>query len=222
MPVRTSNLPSWLMGAAIVALMTVVPFTYYRYAYTHSKRLRPIVDGQVYRSGSMTAAGFREAIAKYKIRTVVNLQEEAPDPDLPVDFFGFQTVKESEVVESAGATFVPLTVDLVRSDRAGKDVPEAVAELRRIFDYPRSYPVLIHCRAGLHRTGVVAAMYRMEYHGWTAAEAYRELKAQGFGEFTCHAGNDQVTQYVLRYQPRGRDTASRPVPARLTSRPAAE
>ena len=34
------------------------------------------------------------------------------------------------------------------------------------MDDPDSYPVLIHCNAGLNRTGVMVAVYRMEYQGW--------------------------------------------------------
>jgi protein tyrosine/serine phosphatase len=61
--------------------------------------------------------------------------------------------------------------------------------------------VLIHCKAGLHRTGVLSAVYRMEYQGWTRAQAYAELKAHGFGDTYCTIANDYVKQYVLTYEP---------------------
>ena len=35
----------------------------------------------------MTADGFRDAIHRLGIRTVINLQEEAPDPNLPRSYF---------------------------------------------------------------------------------------------------------------------------------------
>jgi protein-tyrosine phosphatase len=77
---------------------------------------------------------------------------------------------------------------------------------------------LIHCRAGLHRTGVISAVYRMEYDGWTPQEALRELKDHGFGEFASTAANVYVQQYVLTYQPR-RAAAPPTVPGHLTSHP---
>ena len=53
-----------------------------------------------------------------------------------------------------------------------------------------------------HRTGVIAAVYRMEYDHWTPDEAIRELKANGFGEFACSTDNDYIKQYILTYQRR--------------------
>jgi tyrosine-protein phosphatase SIW14 len=68
------------------------------------------------------------------------------------------------------------------------------------MDDPTNYPVLIHCRAGLHRTGVLAAVYRMEYDGIGSEEAIQELKAHGFGEWPCTSANDYIKQYILTYR----------------------
>jgi protein-tyrosine phosphatase len=82
------------------------------------------------------------------------------------------------------------------------------------MDDPANHPVLIHCRAGLHRTGVLAAVYHMEYEHWSPAEALLDLKANGFGEFAATAANDYVLQYILTYRrglrrPAGEADASR-------------
>ncbi len=42
----------------------------------------------MYRSGQMTADGFRETIERYHIKTVVNLQHEDPDPMLSDHWLG--------------------------------------------------------------------------------------------------------------------------------------
>lgn len=39
--------------------------------------------------------------------------------------------------------------------------------------------VLIHCYCGCHRTGRLAAYYRMKYQGWTAEQAIEEMEAIG-------------------------------------------
>jgi hypothetical protein len=46
----------------------------------------------------------------------------------------------------------------------------------------------------------MAAVYRMEYEGWSADEAIRELKANGFGEWPCSSANDYIQEYILSFQ----------------------
>ena len=76
-----------------------------------------------------------------------------------------------------------------------------IEEFLTLMDNPGTYPVLIHCRAGLHRTGVLAAVYRMEYQGWGPAAAFRELRRHGYGETNSTTANDYINQYVLSYRP---------------------
>src|SRR5262245_27455290 len=85
----------WTLTAFIVFLVGVLPIVYYRADYSHSKRLRAIVPGKLYRSGQMTAEGFRDAITDLDIRTVVNLQEDYPDPDLKESYFDSSRIKET-------------------------------------------------------------------------------------------------------------------------------
>ena len=47
----------------------------------------------------------------------------------------------------------------------------------------------------------MAAVYRMEYQGWSKEAALRELRAHGFGEWVSRSSNDYITQYILTYQP---------------------
>ena len=111
-----------------------------------------------------------------------------------------------------------LEIDVVAPNQYPAVKPEAIAKFLKIMDDPASYPVLIHCRAGLHRTGVISAVYRMEYEGWSPQEALRELKGHGFGEFASSAANVYIHQYVLTYTPRRE--ASRPaLSGQLTSHP---
>jgi hypothetical protein len=190
------------LSLALALMLTAGPYFYYRASYTHAKRLRPIVAGHFYRSGCMTAAGFRDAIQRYKIRTVINLMEEDRDPDLPAGYFVPEPhVHESELCKSLGAKMEFLFVDVLSPGKAATERPDTIDRFFKIMDNPASYPVLIHCKAGLHRTGVLSAVYRMEYQGWTRLQAWRELRSHGFGDFVCDASNDQVKQYVLTFQP---------------------
>jgi hypothetical protein len=189
-----------LVGALAVALFGVAPFVYYRSVYAHGKRLREIVPGRFYRSGQMTAEGFAEAVARFHLRTIINVQDDFPDPDIALRFWGGGTIKESELCRRLGVRYVQLAPDLISRRRVGVDRPRCIDQFLELMDQESTYPALIHCKAGLHRTGILSAVYRMEYQGWSPAAAYRELKAHGFGTWACTAANDYVAQYVLTYR----------------------
>lgn len=42
-------------------------------------------------------------------------------------------------------------------------------------------PVLVHCRVGADRTGMMVAAYRVVVQGWTKADAIEEMTRGGFG-----------------------------------------
>ena len=194
----------WALGIALGLFITVAPFLYFRISYTYQKRLRVVTEGKFYRSGCMTAAGLEATIKTYGIRTVINLMEEAPDPILNPHYFAPASVSESELVAKCGARFVNLTVQYLPRNKLRTQRPETIERYLEILDDPNSYPVLIHCKAGLHRTGVLVALYRMEYEGWTKDEALDEVKANGFGEFAGTSANEYISQYILKYRPHQR------------------
>jgi protein tyrosine/serine phosphatase len=190
----------WTFGVGIAVLLTVVPFVHYRAVYAHAKRLREVTPGRFYRSGQMTAEGFIEAVRRYRIKTIVNLQDEYPDPDVRLSFSNPATIKESELCRRLGVHYVYLPPDLIPRSKVPAHRPQAIDTFLNLLDRPGTYPVLVHCKAGLHRTGVMTAVYRMEYEKYSPADAHRELKANGFGEFVSTGANDYITQYILTYR----------------------
>jgi tyrosine-protein phosphatase SIW14 len=199
--VRVTQCVRWSLGLGLAAFVMVVPYVYYRWDYTHAKRLRVVEPGRVYRSGQMTVSGFEEAVRQYRIRTIVNLQDEYPDPDVDVGYFARGTEKEAALCRRLGVQYVYLQPDLIpRHEFRAGGRPRAIERFLAIMDDPANYPVLLHCRAGLHRTGCLTAVYRMEYDGWTPREAIREVKRHGFGDGACTSANDYIPQYILTYQ----------------------
>jgi protein tyrosine phosphatase (PTP) superfamily phosphohydrolase (DUF442 family) len=187
--------------ALIATLVALLPTVYFRSVYDHGKRLRVVDPGRLYRSGQLTADGFEDTVRRLGIRTVVNVQDDFPDPDVQLHFWTNCTIPESALCARLGVRFVFIGPDLISRKRVPDERPEAIDRFLALMDQPDAYPVLLHCKAGLHRTGCLAAVYRMEYQGWTRGEAYRELRAHGFGDWACTAANDYVKQYVLTYQP---------------------
>ena len=191
----------WALIGALVVILGVAPVVCFRASYAHAKRLREVVPGRFYRSGQLTAEGLAEVKERFGIKTVLNVQDDYPDPDVARSFWDWRTVKEHELCERLGMRYVVIAPDLVPRHLVPEHRPAAIDQFLALMDDEANYPVLIHCRAGLHRTGVLTAVYRMEYQGWSPAAAFRELKAHGFGPFACTAANDYVKQYVLTYRP---------------------
>lgn len=209
MDVNLAGYVRWALGVGLAAAVLVVPFFFYRYEYTRGKRLREVVPGVFYRSGQMTVDGFAEAVERYRIRTIVNLQDEYPDPEVSGDYCGTYREKETDLCRRLGVNYFYVPPDLISRHEVPDRRPEAIDKFLAIMDDPANHPVLIHCRAGLHRTGCLAAVFHMEYQGWSPGDALRDMKANGFGRFPCTSANDYITQYVLTYRPRSQKSAVR-------------
>ena len=198
------NVVRWVLGCVIAALVLGAPVALYRAQYVHAKRFREVEPGRLYRSGQMTAEGFRETVERFGIKTVVNLQHEAPDPLLPDNWLGEGKVRESELCAPRGVRYRLLTPDVLPPGNQLDWEPPAVKQWRDLLDDESNYPVLLHCKAGLHRTGRLTAIYRMEYRGWSPGEALRELRANGYGYVAASEGDEFVIQFVQNYKPRSK------------------
>ena len=96
---------------------------------------------------------------------------------------------ERKAVEAAEMRYVGIPM------RYWGDVdPEAVRRALSVMTDPANRPVFVHCARGADRTGVVAAVYRMEIDGWSEAEAETEMEAFGFHEIWS-----QLKEFVRRY-----------------------
>ena len=107
-------------------------------------------------------------LARLGVKLVIDLAEEGD-------------VNESSNAERAGMKFVriPMNTD-VQPD------PKDVAKFLKIVTDPANQPVYVHCMGGRHRTGVMTAAYRMTQQGWTADQAFAEMKQYKFGADFLH------------------------------------
>jgi protein tyrosine/serine phosphatase len=70
-----------------------------------------------------------------------------------------------------------------------------IAALRAIRAAEKDGPVLLHCMHGADRTGLISAMYRMLYQGWSKEQALAELTQGGYG---YHALWKNIPRYLQR------------------------
>ncbi len=199
------NVLRWFLGAVVVAVVLAPPAALYRARYIEAKRFREVEPGRLYRSGQMTAAGFREYVDLYGIKMVVNLQHENPDPLLPDNWLGKGKIRESELCKQLGIEYRLITPDVLPPGNTLDKEPPAVQEWLDLLADEKNYPILLHCKAGLHRTGRLTAIYRMEYHGWSQGEALRELRANGYGYVAASEGDEFIIQFLQNYKPRSKN-----------------
>jgi protein tyrosine/serine phosphatase len=115
-----------------------------------------------YRSAQPLKAGFPKLAGDgLGVKTVVNLRAFHSDAKL---------AKSTDL----RLVSVPINTWNIKTT----DVVRALAEIRRA---EASGPVLLHCLHGADRTGLVTAMYRMIYQGWTKADAEAEMRQGNFG-----------------------------------------
>jgi uncharacterized protein (TIGR01244 family) len=120
-------------------------------------------------------------LAALGIKTVIDLQADGE-------------ANERRLVEAAGMKFyrIPMTTRVTPT-------PAQLAEFMEIVNDPAQQPVYVHCKGGKHRTGVMTAVYRMEKDGWTADQAFREMKQYRFGADFLHP---EFKRYVYSYEQR--------------------
>ena len=183
------------VGLAVLVglLVAAVPFGYRSVVGTKYRNFRVVEPGVLYRSGQMSPAGFQTIAQEYGLRTVVSLREVRdgddgkPSPDR----------QEAEWCRANGVTHITLAPMVWRP--AGDQPVPVEANLReffRVMNDPASKPVLVHCFAGIHRTGGYVAMYRIEYDGWAAADAITEMKTMGTPRTTF---DDEIPDYLRTY-----------------------
>lgn len=146
---------------AIVGLLVAVGAVGGRMIYKEVrwKRFAVVEPGKVYRSGQLSERQFERAAAKLRLSTVICLNEEKRE-------------FEKQFCEKSGIQFRSFSMP-----SSGLGSPEDFLEILDILRDPDSRPVLIHCSAGVARTGTAIALYRMAQEGWSAEEAIAELRS---------------------------------------------
>lgn len=135
----------------------------------------------LYRGAQPEAEGFQQLKAR-GIKTVINLRAWH---------------SEDEEVRNQGMT--PVRIKL-QADVRGSE-PPTEEQIRLFFEIvldPARQPVYFHCALGKDRTGMMAALYRIEVDGWTPEEAIEEMQAFGYNDLWR-----DLIDFVKRYKPRG-------------------
>ena len=116
----------------------------------------------LYRS-ALPDRGALPLLEKLKVGTVINFLPES----------------DKNWLSTPGITQVQLPYRTNHVDDA-----DVLAALRAIQTAESHGPVLMHCKHGSDRTGLMAAMYRVVIQGWSKEDALNEMTQGGFGDST--------------------------------------
>jgi len=182
----------FLFGAFLLALLIGGPLTYASYRHGQMRNLRVVRDGVLYRSGQMSVSGLKRVVHDYGIRTVITLRDAAvsgvPAPDR----------KEEEYCLAQEINYHRLPPRNWWAESGPAPVEKNVQKFRAILADPANYPVLVHCFAGIHRTGAYCAIYRMEHEHWTNEQAISEMRGCGY----INLGEEwDILGYLEQYKP---------------------
>ena len=135
------------------------------------------VNETLYRGAQPKDRDFAD-LAAMGVKTVIDLQKGGME-------------REQSLVEAQGMKFYRIGM----SDR-GQPAPEQVELFLKLINDPANQPVFIHCAGGRHRTGAMSAIYRMTHDGWTADQAFQEMKQY---DFDYGMGHTPLKHYVYSY-----------------------
>ena len=180
------------LGTLAVLLVVAVPLLYSAHRQTHLRNFRVVEDRVLYRSGQLSPDVFERVLDEYGIKTVVTLRTTRDSRPFPDDW-------EREVCEVRGLKHVRFVPRVWGMDEKG-EIPaeENVRAFLEVMRDPKNHPVLIHCFAGIHRTGTMCAVYRMEFHRWTVDDAIAEMQLCGFDVADMH---EHIEGYLRNYKP---------------------
>lgn len=118
-------------------------------------------------------------LAALGVKTVIDLQQDGERD-------------EQRLVEAAGMKFYRIGM----RDDAWPTEAQASQFLSLVAD-ASNQPVFVHCHGGRHRSGAMTAIYRMTHDGWSADQAYAEMKQYDFDKGIGHGA---LKDYVYDYQ----------------------
>jgi len=127
------------------------------------------VSDTFYRGSQPTTSEDYEMLKKKGVKTIINLRWDE------------SVAKSKTDARAKGFNFinVPLRGD---EKPAQNDIEKILKELT----LRSNEPVFLHCTHGKDRTGLIAALYRVNEQGWSVEKAYKEWVDMGFAHRALH------------------------------------
>lgn len=169
---------------AIVLVVVAAGAVGVKYGRHHvfPRRFVEVVPGHLYRSGYLEQGPLRRVIDEHGIRTILVLLNDEPD----------NPEQQREMAVAAEKS-----VQVVRIGMRGDGLADfdQLDQAARVLADEAKHPLLVHCAAGVNRTGAVYAAWRMKHCGWSPEQAMAEAEACGWSP----TGNAEMRGHLEEY-----------------------
>jgi protein tyrosine/serine phosphatase len=174
----------WLSAAVLVGAIVMLTWRH-KLQPSHFVVVEP---GLLYRSGVLSPRNLEEVLTRYGIRTVVNLR--SVDERCEGDWYK----TERAICGRAGVGLLDLPVK--------GDVPAdgQIDQWLELLGDRTRHPILIHCAQGVMRTGLMVAVYEMEFHRKSNRQALADMRL--FGHNVNTPRHRDLREFILNYKPR--------------------
>jgi tyrosine-protein phosphatase SIW14 len=135
------------------------------------------INESLYRGAQPNGQDYAD-LAALGVKTIIDLQRDESTP-------------EQSLVEAQGMKFYRIPM----SDKSQPSAEQADLFLKIVND-PANQPVFVHCAGGRHRTGAMSAIYRITHDGWSADQAFLEMKRY---DFEYGMGHGSLKNYVYAF-----------------------
>ena len=135
------------------------------------------IDERFFRGAQPEEEDFK-ALATMGIKTIIDLQDEP-------------TTYEKQATEAAGMRYVNIPMSSTSRPR-----DEQIEQFLKLANDPETGQFFVHCAGGRHRTGVMAAVYRITQYGWDFDKVYKEMKDY---DYYSRWGHGSLKDYVQDY-----------------------
>lgn len=164
-------LSAWPISLSLMPLALVL----LSFATTPAQSVRKQIEGvqnfgevtdRYFRGGEVTPAGV-DKLAAMGVKTIIDLRDKPSEG-------------EPEACERNNIKYHKFPMD-------GSVTPDdkMINEILSIIQKAKE-PVYVHCSAGKHRAGTIAALYRIRVQGWTKEQTWAEQQSYGFGPAEEH------------------------------------
>jgi protein tyrosine/serine phosphatase len=171
--------PSWSAILLVLFIATVVSAQEAGRKYKELPNFHE-VNAEVFRGGQPQKGGLQK-LSELGIKTIINLRND-------------DALASEEEAEARALGFRYFNLPL---DSFGRPSDAEVDKILALVTDVQNQPVFVHCKRGSDRTGMVIAIYRILFEGWTSEEAKAEAKRYGLGFWQVKM-KDYIGDYAKR------------------------